>query len=853
MRAHVPCFASAHAVQNDADSDFAEGIEGLKKMAETDQRAGSQRSPGTLVTGRQAYHVDVPSTPNAKDLSVVSFHLREAMSEPYEAVVEVTHPEQLSRADFLGRDAHFTITAEDSSEPRVYRGILMSLVRTKKTKDEFHYTFVIRSQITRLGLVHASRVYQHQSGPQIIESILLRDEFMDHQFVFRLRREYPVHAFRLQYQMSNLDYIRHLCESEGMFFYTEQGKHGDVIVFGDDIDHYVYTPELKVPYRENAGLEAGIEAVFALETHAEVVPQSVIVADYNPLIAWERFRDEANVAINDTTTYGKPYIYGTNHLTQDGAQWEAQLRHEAAIASQVVYHGQSNVLELRPGRILRIDEPLPDAPTGQVIIEVTHSGGRGKAYTNSYKAIPSNRRFRMKIDESKWPKINGALSARVTSPKTYPYPYITKFGHYVVRLDLDFDEWNPGGESVPLRLAKPFAGGLQTGFHFPVLDGTEAVIMARDGDPNKLFISQFHHTSLQTDLITNQDRWMSRHVIRTQSNNKLRMEDWKGEEHIKLSTEHSGKSQLSLGHLVDSDRKDRGFGYELRTSGYGAIRAGKGMFITAYDQPAASGKQLEMAPTAAVLEQSLQQMLALAEAANAAQAIAADYEKQKTLFDGTLKELKKAGILVSAPAGIALASGEHLQLSATDNLIATAGGNADIGAIKRFTVAAGEAVSLYAQRLGMKLFAAKGKVEIQAQSDEMRLLADQNVTVTSVNGRVTIEAKEELLLKCGGSYFRMSSTGIEDGTRGDRTWKTAGFSREGPASLGQSMNTWKHAKLDEEFRLTWPHDGLPMVNRKFSIIREDGSVIRGVSDAAGNTGLQKSIFADGLRLRLDPE
>jgi len=128
-------------------------------------------------------------------------------------------------------------------------------------------------------------VYQHQSGPQIIESILLSDKFMDHQFVFKLRREYPVHDFRLQYQMSDLDYIRLICEQEGMFWYTEHGKHGDVIVFGDDIDHYVYTPELKVPYRENAGLEAGIEAVFALETHAEPVPQSVMVAEYNPLIA----------------------------------------------------------------------------------------------------------------------------------------------------------------------------------------------------------------------------------------------------------------------------------------------------------------------------------------------------------------------------------------------------------------------------------------------------------------------------------------------------------------------------------------------------------------------------------------
>lgn len=346
---------------------------------------------------------------------------------------------------------------------------------------------------------------------------------------------------------------------------------------------------------------------------------------------------------------------------------------------------------------------------------------------------------------------------------------------------------------------------------------------------------------------------MSRNVIRTQSNNKLRMEDWKGEEHIKLSTEHSGKSQLNLGHLVDSQRQNRGSGYELRTSGYGAIRAGKGMFITAFDQPAASGKQLEMAPTEALLEQALQQMRALGEAAGAAQAIAADYEKQKTLLDGTLKELKKAGILVSAPAGIALASGEHLQLTAAENLIATAGGNADIGVIKRFTVAAGEAVSFYAQRLGMKLFAAKGKVEIQAQSDEMRLLADQNMTITSVNGRVTIEAKEELLLKCGGSYLRMSSTGIEDGTRGDRTWKATGFSRDGPASLGQSMNTWKNAKFNEHFSLKWPFDDNPTGNQKFSVVREDSSVIRGTASAEGKTDMQKSVSVDPLRLRIDPD
>jgi type VI secretion system secreted protein VgrG len=243
-------------------------------------------------------------------------------------------------------------------------------------------------------------------------------------------------------------------------------------------------------------------------------------------------------------------------------------------------------------------------------------------------------------------------------------------------------------------------------------------------------------------------------------------------------------------------------------------------------------------------------MQALAEAAKAAQAIAADYDKQKALLNDTLKGLKKAGILVSAPAGIALTSADHLQLTAANNLIATAGGNADIGVIKRFTVAAGEAVSLYAQRLGMKLFAAKGRVEIEAQSDEMRLLADQNMTITSVNGRVTIEAKEELLLKCGGSYFRMSSTGIEDGTRGDREWKAASFSRQGPSSLAQHMNSLPKTAFNDPYVLRNKITGEVLKHQPYEIVREDGTRIKGLTDETGRTSVQKGHDIESVVIRL---
>ncbi|CAE6821442.1 hypothetical protein R69746_06068 [Paraburkholderia aspalathi] len=771
------------------------------------------------VTGRQSYFLDVPGAGNAKDLSVVSFEAVERVGEPYRVSIELTHPDSLSRVDYLGRDATFTIDPTDGSEPRVFAGCITRFSKTKTTKDFSSYRIVVEAHLARLRLTRASRVYQQQSAPQIIESILRRHGFRGHQFVFRLRRQYPQHTFRFQYQVHDLAYIQILMQKEGIYSYIVPGKHGDVVTFADDIDHYLYQPELKVPYRETAGLAAGIEAVFALQTHADTVPQSVLVADYNPDLAWERFRADANVAKKDTTTYGQPYIYGTHHLDQDGAQWEAQLRHEAVIAWQVVYEGESNVLDLRPARVLRMDEDLPDGPNGQVIIEVTHTGARDQAYRNRYRGIPADRRFRLKLEEDTWPKITGTLSARVTSPSNYEYAYLTQQGYYTVRFDLDFDEWNPGGESVPLRLAKPFAGANQTGFHFPALHGDEAVLEFRDGNPDKPYISQFHHHSQAVDLITNQDRWLSRNVIRTQANNKLRMEDWKGYESIKLSTEHSGKSQLNLGYLVDSRKQRRGEGFELRTSSWGVLRAGKGLYFTAHDQPKAGGQQLDMQATIAQLESALQIAKALAASATTAKAAPADTDAQKQVRD-ELDGLKQPGILAGAPASIGIVSGRGVQVAAQENVSAVAGKSVDISAVKRFTAAAGEIVSMFAQKLGIRLFAAKGPVEIQAQSDAMSLLADRDVTVSSVNGMVRITAKQELTLACGGAFVQLKDGNITLGGPGDLFLKVITIQKQGKESLvipAYLPNQTANTPAQFVARLSRPYEKCPFVGKPYSL------------------------------------
>ncbi|EFU56340.1 hypothetical protein HMPREF9545_03901, partial [Escherichia coli MS 16-3] len=116
-------------------------------------------------------------------------------------------------------------------------------------------------------------------------------------------------------------------------------------------------------------------------------------------------------------------------------------------------------------------------------------------------------------------------------------------------------------------------------------------IAFEEGNPDRPYIAGVKHDSAHTDHVTIQN--YKRNVLRTPANNKIRLDDERGKEHIKVSTEYGGKSQLNLGHLVDAGKQQRGEGFELRTDLWGAVRAKKGIFISADTQDKAQGQVRE--------------------------------------------------------------------------------------------------------------------------------------------------------------------------------------------------------------------------------------------------------------------
>jgi type VI secretion system secreted protein VgrG len=183
-----------------------------------------------------------------------------------------------------------------------------------------------------------------------------------------------------------------------------------------------------------------------------------------------------------------------------------------------------------------------------------------------------------------------------------------------------------------------------------------------------------------------------------------------------------------------------------------------------------------------LLDHAMEQMQALSNAVQRAQAELSDLQRQSGLKDEKIKDLQQAVLLLSSPSGVAAVTPGSIQHSAGETLTFTAGKNVDIGASENLTVAVSQAVSLFAHHNGMKLLAAEGTLQAQAQTGHMQLAAKQDVSVTSTDGQVQIAAAKSLMLVCQGAYIKLEGGTVEIGCPGDLKVRAADFDFQSPAS-----------------------------------------------------------------------
>lgn len=738
-------------------------------------------------------------------LDVLCFDGHESLSQPFSYIIEFTSTDKsITPQQMLMQDASLTLQANvdqgygiKAMQPvRTLQGVVTGFERLSTSKDETHYALTLQPRLALLSRSHQNRIYQDMSVPQIVEHILrTRHDMRGEDFVFTLVNEYPRREQVMQYGEDDLTFISRLLAEVGIWYRitTDTRLNIEVVAFYDDQSHI--EQGLQLPSVPPSGMyDGGMESVWDMKMHHSVVEKSVFTRDYNYRNAPEDMDVSADVSRGDRTTYGEAYHWADNYLVPGSANprspepesgaFYARLRHERYLNNQTRLEGEANCATIAPGQELKVTggEEVTDTFRQGVVITGIHSRARrDRSFEVTFYAIPYSEDYGFRPALIDKPEMAGTLPARVTSTKTNDiYGHIDRDGRYKVNLLFDRDHWQPGEESLWVRQSRPYAGETY-GLHLPLLAGTEVAIAFEHGDPDRPYIAGVLHDSAHGDHVTIYN--YKRNVLRTPANNKIRLDDERQKEHIKISTEYGGKSQLNLGHLVDSGKKKRGEGAEVRTDDWVAVRGGKGILLTTQAQPKATGEQLSMDEIKQQLSDALSLAESLSDLMQRAQLDPLNNSTQQNFLQQNIDALQQPSIVAGAPGGIALSTPQHIQLSANQNHMLTAGGNTEISSLKRMVLAAKRGMVAFVHELGMKLVAAAGKIEIQAQTDGMDITAAKELTITSTQDEIVISAKKKITLQCGGSYLTIDPAKIENGTNGDFKVKSVDFDYAGSASL----------------------------------------------------------------------
>lgn len=345
--------------------------------------------------------------------------------------------------------------------------------------------------------------------------------------------------------------------------------------------------------------------------------------------------------------------------------------------------------------------------------------------------------------------------------------------------------------------------------------------------------------------------------------NHLILDDTAGKIQAQIKSDHQC-SQLSVGHITriedTSGRKDvRGEGWELATNAWGVARAGQGMLITTEARPNAASHIKDMSETTQRLgmaEQIQEQLVEMAQhcgaqeepqQADAVADIKAQNEAIRGAGKGEFPELAEPHLVLSSPVGLELSTAKSTHIASSRHTAITSGKSLSIASADGLFASIGKTFRLFVHKAGMKLIAASGKVSMQAQSDDVEIIANKVLALLSQSDWVDIKGKKGVRLH-GANHMLEIGDKVQFFTSSPVLFH-GNLETLPPKSISQSFNeksTDYH--FDQQVNFLQP-DKKPGSNIAYELIRDDGTIIDGKTAADGSTDLQKAASMDSYTIR----
>ncbi|WP_166169873.1 type VI secretion system Vgr family protein [Acinetobacter sp. SA01] len=449
--------------------------------------------------------------------------------------------------------------------------------------------------------------------------------------------------------------------------------------------------------------------------------------------------------------------------------------------------------------------------------------------------------------------------ARVVGPEGESI-YVDQWGRIKVRFlfTRDEDHGHDGGagsndndsDSAWVDVLTPWAGeGYGVRFHPRI--GEIVVIDFFEGDVDRPFVvGRIHEAERHQTMFDGKGKLPETKKlsgIRSQEVgglgfNQLRFDDTRGQISSQLQSSH-GASQLNLGHLSHPKAAEasegRGEGFELRTDHWGAVRAGEGLLISTYKQDSAAGHHLEVNQAKRQLENSFNHSKALNDIAKNQQTDSLTVldnlkhflEQIEHKDEAKANAFKQALMILSAPSSITCVTYEDLHFSADGQISQIAGDAINFSTQKSFISHAQDKISLFAAQQGFSAYAAKGKVELQAQDDAIEAIARKVIKLISTEDQIEITSPKEIVLTAGGSQLKINAEGIFTTTAGKFESKAGqhSFVGGGKVVMPQISLPMLETPYSNQLDYSWNHfsEGEKEI---FIVDQSDGKLIKNIKN-----------------------
>ncbi|EPD3051063.1 type VI secretion system Vgr family protein [Proteus mirabilis] len=416
---------------------------------------------------------------------VTEFNLTEGLSSLFS--LSISAVSALPFIDFqrhLGLASSLTVK-RDGVLIRKVNGILAGAVQGNTDGVKTWYHFDIRPEMWVMTLNQDSRIFQHQSVPTILKT-LLDEAHVKADCQFYREDLHPERLYTTQKRESAFDFWCRLAFEEGINFWFEEEQ-----LFYSD---------------EHMGMTAGIHLTYNPQADTDISDSTAMTWQYGEYLCVDETIHKDNNFVrpsyplsheNKIEQGGQHSVfesYGRFQLDDEGRPL-TQVRFEQLRNGSKVGQATTNCFALMPGKIFTLSQH-PHQPMNDrwQVISVSHhgvqpladnSGGEGTQLSNSVSFIPGTQEWRPPYHYK--PTADGDEVATVVGPPGEEI-YVNEYGAVKVHFHWDRRGSADHSASCWVRVAMGWSGN---GYGFSAVPriGTQVLVSYLNGDIDRPMIT----------------------------------------------------------------------------------------------------------------------------------------------------------------------------------------------------------------------------------------------------------------------------------------------------------------------------------------------------------------------------